>query len=113
MRVLLLQRGKLIKRGLVNDHVIFDPAHFPFAGLGFKEAPSALDDLQRLSIADQCHSIGYSGNPVSQIGLFRYHVNHLRLEMFAQTGATTQRDQQSDAYSGPNKPARAISAEER
>jgi hypothetical protein len=110
--VLLLQRCKLIKGGLVDDHVFLDPAHLSFAGLGLKEAPSMLNNLQRLSIADQSDSIRYSGNAVAQIGLLRDHVNHLRLEMFAQTGATTQRGKQSDPYQEANKPARAISAEE-
>ena len=72
-----------------------------------------LDNLERLAIAYQSDSIGYSGDAVSQIGLFGYYVDHLRLEVFAQTGATTQRGQQSDAYCEANKPARAISAEER
>jgi hypothetical protein len=57
MRVLLLQRGKLIKGGPVNDHVVFDPAHLTLAGFGFKEAPSVLDHFERLSIAYQSDSI--------------------------------------------------------
>jgi hypothetical protein len=57
MRMLLLQRGKLIKGGLVNDHVVFDPAHLTLAGFGFEEAPSAFDYLEWLSVADHCDSI--------------------------------------------------------
>ncbi len=113
MRVLLLERGKLVIGRLVDDHMIFDPAHLALAGLGFEEAASVLDYLKRLSICDQSDSIRYSGNPVSQIGLLGHHVDHLRLDVLAQTSATTQRGHQSDAYCGAKEETRASSAEER
>ena len=79
MRVLLLERGKLIIGRLVDDHMIFDPAHLALAGLGFEEAASMLDYFKRLSVGHQSDAVRYSGNPVSQVGLLRHHVDHLGL----------------------------------
>ncbi len=111
--MLLVERGKLIIGRLVDDHMIFDPAHLALAGLGLEEAASVLDDLERLSIADQSDPIRYSRHPISQIRLLGNHVHHLRLEMLAQTGATTQRSHQSNAECGAEESVRASSAEER
>ncbi len=113
MRVLLLEGGKLVIRRLVDDHMIFNPAYLALAGLYFEEAASMLDDLQRLPIVHQGDPIRYSGNPIPQIGLLGYHVDHFWLEVLAQMPATTQRGHQSDAYCGAKEPARANSAEER
>ena len=65
MRVLLLKRGKLVIGRLVDDHVVFDPAHLTLAGLGSQEAASVLDYFKRLSVRNQGDSIRYSCNPVS------------------------------------------------
>ncbi len=97
MRVLLLERGKLVIGRLVDDHMIFDPAHLALAGLGFEEAASVLDYFKRLSIRNQGDAVRYGGNPVSQVGLLRHHVDHLGLGTLAQTGASAQRGHQSDA----------------
>ena len=57
MRVLLLKRGKLVIGRLVDDHVVLDPTHLAFAGLGSQETASVLDYLKRLAIRNQGDSI--------------------------------------------------------
>ena len=111
--VLLLERGKLIIGRLVDDHMIFDPAHLALAGLGLEEAASMLDDFKRLSIRHQGDAVRYSGNPVPQVGLLRHHVDHLGLGALAQAGASTQRGHHSDADCRAGKETRAGAAEER
>ena len=104
--MLLLKRGKLVIGRLVDDHMVLDPAHLALAGLGFQEAASVLDYLKRLSIGNQSDSIRYSSNPVSQIGLLGHYIDHLRLGVFAQTIATGQRGDQSNAYYGAKQKTR-------
>ncbi len=113
MRVLLLKRGKLVIGRLVDDHVVLDPAHLALAGLGSQEAASVLDYLKRLSIRNQSDSIRYGSNPVSQIGLLGHYIDHLRLGALAQTIATAQSGDQSDAYYGAKQETRAGAAKER
>ena len=113
MRVLLAKCGELVIGCLIDDHMIFDPAHLAFAGLGLEEAPSVLHDFKRLSIGHQGDTVRHRRNPVSQVGLFRYHVDHFRLGMFAQPGTTTQRGHQGDADRGAGKKMQAGATEER
>ncbi len=85
----LVQIFKLRKKLVVDDRVVFDPAHLALRRAHFGEALAMLHHFQRFPVGHQSNAVRDSRHPVMQIDLPRRNIN-IRVLFMAESRAAPE-----------------------